>query len=52
MTPVEDTNTSLNLHSIFFELLFMQDIVLEFIETLRNKKYSDNSINSHKLDLN
>jgi len=29
----------------------MQEIVLEFIETLRNKKYANNSINSHKQDL-
>tara|TARA_Y100001970_G_scaffold267745_1_gene358124 strand:+ start:777 stop:1697 length:921 start_codon:yes stop_codon:yes gene_type:complete len=29
----------------------MQEIVLEFIETLRNKKYASNSISSHKQDL-
>jgi integrase/recombinase XerD len=29
----------------------MQPLVLEFIESLRNKKYSANSIQSHRLDL-
>ena len=29
----------------------MQEIVLEFIDTLRNKKYAHNSISSHKQDL-
>ena len=29
----------------------MQGIVLEFIETLRNKKYANNSISYHKQDL-